>query len=67
MKARGSGDWQQPTLSEAKFRELLNDKIDAVSFHSIREDIIRFIPDEGLLDIWSPTYFKDLVKRLKNQ
>lgn len=67
MRAQDSGDWQQPTRSESQFRELLNAKIDAVSFDAIREDIVRFIPDESILDIWSTTYFKDLVKRLKIQ
>lgn len=65
LRAENSGDWQKPTLSEEEFRELLNQKIDTVSFDSIREDIIRFIPDAKVLDIWSPQYFRDLVKHLK--
>jgi hypothetical protein len=67
MRAQDSGDWQEPTLSEARFRELLDAKIDSVSFDSIREDIVRFIPDASVLDIWSPKYFKDLAKQLKVQ
>lgn len=67
LRAKDSGDWQQPVLSEVQFRELLNAKIDSVSFDAVREDIVRFIPDETVLDIWSPTYFKDLVKKLKIQ
>lgn len=67
MRAQDSGDWQEPNISETQFRELLEAKIDMVSFDSIREDIVRFIPDASLLDIWSPAYFKDLIKRLKIQ
>lgn len=67
LRARDSGDWQQPTLSEDQFRALLNARIEAVSFDAIRDDIERFIPDDSVLAIWSPTYFKDLVKRLKVQ
>jgi hypothetical protein len=47
--------------------ELLKTKIDAVSFSSIREDIVRFIPDASTLDVWSPQYFKDLVDKLKTK
>jgi hypothetical protein len=36
-----------------------------VSFDSIREDIVRFIPDAKVIEIWSPKYFKDLVDQMK--
>jgi len=45
--------------------QLLKEKIDTVSFDRIREDIIRFIPDEKVLDIWGPQYFKDLVDKIQ--
>lgn len=32
---------------------------------SIREDIIKFIPDAHVLEIWSPRYFHDLVEKIK--
>lgn len=67
LRAENSGDWQAATLSEQTFRELLNRRIDTVSFDSIREDVARFIPDASVLDIWSPEYFKDLSKHLKFQ
>lgn len=67
LRARDSGDWQLSTITESAFRELLNAKIETVSFESIRQDIVRFIPDESVLNIWSPVYFKDLVKKLKIQ
>jgi len=44
---------------------LLKQKIDNVSFDRIREDIVRFIPDAGVLNIWSAKYFKELVERMK--
>jgi len=65
MRAEDSGDWEKPRLSERQFRSLLNARIDSVSFSSIREDIVRFLPDESVLTIWSAPYFKDLVKQLK--
>jgi len=65
MRAQDSGDWIKPRLSEREFRSLLNARIDSVSFRAVREDIVRFIPDESVLTIWSAHYFKDLVKQLK--
>ena len=39
------------------------DKIDQVSIDDIKEDIVRFIPDDKPLEIWSRDYFKELAKR----
>lgn len=65
LRAQDSGDWKQKTINENQLLQLLNDKIDTVSFDRIREDVIRFIPDSTSLDIWSPGYFRELVKRIK--
>jgi predicted nucleotidyltransferase component of viral defense system len=64
-RARDTGDWKQKTISEDQFSALLNERIDTVSFDSIREDIRRFIPDETVLDIWSPKYFEDLAEKIR--
>jgi predicted nucleotidyltransferase component of viral defense system len=64
-RAIDSGDWKgNEKLTKAKLLKLLEQKIDSVSFKAIREDIIKFIPDPGALDIWSPQYFRDLVKQV---
>lgn len=47
--------------------QVVKSKIDAVSFDNIREDIVRFIPDASMLDIWSSQYFNDLVDKLKTK
>lgn len=65
LRAQNSGDWDKTTITEEEFRELLNKKIDAVDFNRVKADISRFIPDAGVLDIWSPKYFHDLVTHLK--
>lgn len=65
LRAQDTGDWTEATITQNQLVELLKTKIDAVSFDGIREDIVRFIPDESVLDIWSPRYFKDLVDKLK--
>ncbi len=66
-RARDSNDWNKPSMSETQFKQLLTQKIEAVSFDSIREDVQRFIPDKSGLDIWGPKYFKDLANKMKFQ
>jgi Nucleotidyl transferase AbiEii toxin, Type IV TA system len=65
LRAQDSGDWDKKELRPAQLMQLLNNKIDQVAFSSIKEDIIRFIPDSRVLDIWSAVYFHDLVKQIK--
>jgi predicted nucleotidyltransferase component of viral defense system len=65
IRAQDSGDWESNQLSRKDLLQLLEKKINSVSFKNIREDIIRFIPDSGVLDIWSPAYFHNLMKNLK--
>jgi predicted nucleotidyltransferase component of viral defense system len=65
LRARDSGDWNEESISEDQLIQLIKTKIDVVSFDRIREDIVRFIPDDRVLAIWSPQYFKDLVDKLQ--
>ena len=65
MRAMDTGDWVDDSISAEQIIGLLRHKIDAVSFDRIQEDIVRFIPDPGVLDIWSPQYFRDLIERIR--
>lgn len=65
MRAIDSGDWKEENITQNQFLHLLNEKIEKVSFNNVREDIIRFIKDDKVLDIWSVKYFKDLIEKLK--
>lgn len=64
-RAQDSGDWKEETISEKEFRELLSQKIDTVNIEFVKRDVIRFIKDPEQLDIWSSTYFHDLVSHLQ--
>lgn len=64
-RAKDSGDWKEGTISEKEFRELLSQKIDTVNMEFVKRDVIRFIKDPEQLDIWSSTYFHDLVSHLQ--
>lgn len=65
QRAKNTGDWQTEDITSEQFLTLLKEKIDAVSFSAIREDVIRFIEDDEKLKLWSPVYFKDLVDKMK--
>ncbi len=65
IRAQNSGDWLSNTIDEEEFKELLNTKIKTVDMSRVKADIVRFIPDARVLDIWSLQYFKDLVQNLK--
>lgn len=64
-RAKETNDWQDDTITPYQITELLNKKITSVSFNSVKEDIIRFIPNDDVLNIWSPDYFQDLIKLIK--
>lgn len=64
-RAQDRGDWKEETISEKEFRELLLQKIDTVNMEFVKRDVIRFIKDPQQLDIWSRTYFHDLVSHLQ--
>ena len=65
IRSIDSGDWKKSSISEKEFTALLLKKIDAVSFKAIKEDIVKFIRDDKVLEIWSPAYFKELVRHIQ--
>jgi predicted nucleotidyltransferase component of viral defense system len=65
VRAHESGDWLANEMSLKQLVQLLQDKIRKVDFDRIREDVVRFIPDASVLNLWSPEYFLQLLKRLK--
>lgn len=65
VRAQNSGDWKEKSITINQFMQLLQDKINSVSFNYIKDDIIRFIQDDKALQIWSAKYFTDLVERIQ--
>lgn len=65
IRARDSGDWKKKTITQNQFRQLLQIKINTLSFNHVREDIVRFIRDDKGLEIWSPKYFNDLAAKIQ--
>lgn len=59
------GDWNKQSMTSEEFKELLINKIDDISMDNIKQDIVRFIPDDKDLEIWSEKYFRELVGRIR--
>lgn len=64
-RAKDTNDWQENSISNEQIIDLLHTKIESVSFDSIKQDVIRFIQNDDVLNIWSPEYFKDLIEKIK--
>ena len=56
ISSQDSGGWKEKWMTKEQFMTLLQNKIQSVSFNSIRNDIVRFIPDDKMIEIWSPQY-----------
>jgi hypothetical protein len=65
IRSQDSGDWKEKSMTKEQFMTMLQNKIQSVSFSNIREDVVRFIPDEKVIEIWSSQYFSDLVQKIK--
>jgi predicted nucleotidyltransferase component of viral defense system len=65
QRAFESGDRADAPLSRADLMELLQHKIGQVDFEQAKADVSRFVPKPERLNIWSTTYFNDLILHLK--
>jgi predicted nucleotidyltransferase component of viral defense system len=64
-RAVDSGDWKEKSMTEKDLLKLLHNKIDAVSIEKIKQDVLPFVRDAKVLEIWSTTYFHDLVGTIR--
>ena len=65
LRAQDTGDWSGETIDGVQVIQLLEAKIKSVNFDNVKEDVVRFIPDSTVLDLWGEQYFLDLIKSLK--
>jgi len=65
IRAKDSGDWKKESISKKEFMKLLENKIENISYKNVRDDVVRFIRDDKVLDIWSANYFKDLIEKIR--
>jgi hypothetical protein len=65
IRAKDTKYWQEDSISSDQIIELLDMKMNSVSFSSIKEDLVRFIKNVDVLSIWRPKYFKYLIEKIK--
>jgi predicted nucleotidyltransferase component of viral defense system len=65
FRARDTGDWKENSISKDQIIALLTEKIESVSFSNVKEDVVRFVKDDSLIELWSAQYFKDLIGKMK--
>lgn len=63
-RAHESGDWEKESITMLELLALLKGKIESVNFNQIKEDIVRFIPNPEVLEIWSAPYFLELGRSM---
>jgi predicted nucleotidyltransferase component of viral defense system len=65
QRAKDSGDWNENTISEAEFRELLQNRIKTTPIERVVQDVRPFVKNVQALNIWNTQYFLDLAAQLK--
>ncbi len=65
IRAKDSGDWNKESISKKEFMQLLENMIENISYKNVHDDVVRFIRDDKVLDIWSANYFKDLIEKIR--
>lgn len=63
-RAVESGAIRQDAVSKAELQTLLQQRIRAVDFDNAKQDVVKFIPDAKVLNIWSTDYFLQLTQQL---
>ncbi|MFP5438848.1 MAG: nucleotidyl transferase AbiEii/AbiGii toxin family protein [Bacteroidia bacterium] len=65
LRAKDTGDWPEENITGEQVLQLLQDKIKQVSIDNVKDDVVRFIEDDSILNIWSEQYFTDIIQKLK--
>lgn len=60
-----SGDLADRKLSTSEFQALLHERIDSLNVRSARQDVVRFIPEPAVVDIWSRDYFHQIADMVR--
>jgi hypothetical protein len=66
QRMRQTGHWSEESpLSQATFRDLLFDTIDRLDVNQARKDVVPFVKDRQVLELWSPDFFRDVASRIQ--
>ena len=58
-------EFNEEDLSKELFKDRLREKIATSDINQVKEDVVRFIPDDSVLDIWSNDYFLQLADKIR--
>lgn len=64
-RAIETGDLKKESIRQEDILVLLQEKIESVSFDSIKDDVRKFIRNDEQLKIWNASYFNDLIGKMK--
>lgn len=60
-----SGHWpRERTLTPEAWRALMERAIDTLNIEQARADVLPFVPDTEALALWSPSFFRDVTRRI---
>jgi predicted nucleotidyltransferase component of viral defense system len=65
QRAKDTDNWKEDTITIEQILELLHEKIQSVKMENVKADVVRFIPDETKIEIWSTKYFEELIAKIK--
>jgi len=65
QRAKDTDNWKEDTITIEQILELLQEKIQSVKMENVKADVVRFIPDETKIEIWSTKYFEELIAKIK--
>lgn len=66
-RMRQSGHWNGKPITAEILKGLLQDRIRAIDFAKAAQDVRPFLPDPRELELWSPEFFAELVRRLPDE
>ena len=59
LRTQDTDDWKEDTITQEQVVTLLSEKLRFVDYDIIKEDLVWFIPDDSVMDIWGK-YIKNL-------
>lgn len=65
QRALDSKDISSGELNSSDILDLLIQKIETTSIDAVKDDVVRFIPNENKISIWSKEYFLDLIQKIQ--
>jgi len=63
-RLEAGGQWKGGRLGSGDAAGMLREKIESLDVRAAREDVARFVPSPGDLDLWSRDFFREIADRI---